>query len=90
VSGCETLRTESSSAIEQRRELQVAVAMRTRDWRPARRVLVDEVRDHGVAELSLEVDDVMGETVRGRHATRIVQIVERAATAELLAASQLP
>jgi len=82
VLGAKTART-----IEERRELQVAVAVRARNGRAARRVFADEVRDDRVLELPLEVEDVVRDAERPGDAPRVVQIVERAAAAKGLAAA---
>ncbi len=47
-------------------------------------VLADEVRDHLIRELLLEIDDVVGDADPGGHAPRVVEIVDRAAGAEAL------
>jgi hypothetical protein len=76
-------------SLEKRRELQIAVAMRTRQRRPARCVLLNEIRDDGVPELALEIDDVVRKADDGGDAARVVEIVERAATAPRLLAAAL-
>jgi len=73
---------EAARPIDERGELQVAVAMRAGQRRASRRVLADEVRDDLLVELLLEVDDVMRDVDGGGDAPRIVEIVERAAAAE--------
>src|SRR5262245_60316337 len=56
VTGGQIVGAESACPIEQRRELHVAVTVRTRNRSSSGRVLVDEVRDDRIAELPLEVD----------------------------------
>ena len=80
---------EALGAVEERGELQVAVAVGARHRRAARGVLADEVRDDGVLELALEVQDVVRDADRLRHAARIVEVVERAAAAESLPVAPL-
>jgi hypothetical protein len=74
--------SEAAGAVEQRRELQVAVAVGAGQGRPAGRVLADEIAHHLLVELTFEVQDVVGDADRGRHAPRVVQVVNRAAAAE--------
>ncbi len=83
VPGADQPRPEAGRAVHQRRELQVAVAVYARDRRPSRRVLAHEVRDHRLVELLLEVDDVVGDAEAGRDPAGVVQVVDRAAGAEL-------
>jgi hypothetical protein len=72
---------QANRAIEQGGELQVAVAVRTRNRRPAGDVLADEVGDHCVIELRFEVEDVVGNADRRGDAPGIVQVVDGAARA---------
>ena len=53
---------EPLGAADERRELEVAIAVDARNRRPSRRVLADEIRDDGVGELTLEIDDVVRES----------------------------
>ena len=76
------LGAEALCAVEQRRELEVAVAVRARQRRPAGGILADEVVDDLLAKLPLEVEDVMGNPDCRRHPPRVVQVVNRAAGAE--------
>jgi hypothetical protein len=80
------LRAEPDGALEQRRKLQVAVAVRARQRRPPARVLPHEVRDDGLLELPLEVDDVVGESEDAGDTPRVVEIVERATAPEFRSA----
>ena len=73
----------------QRRELQVTIAVDARNRRPARRILLDEVRDDVIAELLFEIHDVVRDAKPRRDAPRIVQIVDRAAAPEADVASAL-
>src|SRR5262249_49708934 len=68
-----------SGSIEQGRKLQAAVAVRAGERRPAGGVLGDEIRDDGLLELPLEVDDVMGKADRRGDPPSVMQVVERAA-----------
>src|SRR5262249_45829445 len=72
----------SHPTLDQRGELQVAVAVHAGDGRASRRVLAHEIGDDVVLELALEVDDVVGDADGGRDPARVVEIVERAAAAE--------
>jgi hypothetical protein len=83
VSGGDRLRAESACPLEQRGEFQIAVAMCAGQRRTARGVLVDEVRDDGLLKPLLEIEDVMRKAKRRGDAASIVQIVERAARAEM-------
>jgi hypothetical protein len=76
------LGVEPLGPLDERGELQIAVAVHARDRRPARRVLADEVRDDVLFERPLEIDDVMRNADRGGDAARVIQVVERAAAAE--------
>src|SRR5688572_33214719 len=87
MAGRNVRRAESPGTLEQRRELQVAVAVRARNRRPAGRVLLDEVVDHRLAELLFEVDDVVRKAERRGDAPGVVQVVQAAAAAELLLAA---
>ena len=89
VAGRDLLRTEATRAIEQRRELQIAVAVRAGQRRASGRVLAHEVRDDRLLELPLEIDDVVRKTESGGHAPRILEVVERAARAPRLLAAAL-
>jgi hypothetical protein len=51
-------------------------------WTQGIGVLAHEVRDHLLAELTLEVDDVVGDADLGGDAPRVVQVVDRTAGAE--------
>ena len=76
------LGAEAARPVDERGELQLAVAARARQGSPSGRVLADEIRHHLLVELPLEVQDVMRDVDRGRDAPRVVEIVERAAAAE--------
>jgi hypothetical protein len=82
VAGGDRVGAEAGRAIDERRELQVAVAVRAGKGSAARGVLPDEVRHHLLVELALEIQDVVRDADRRRHFAGIVQIVERAAAAE--------
>ena len=82
MAGGDTIGIERARAIEQRRKLQVAVAMRARNGRAARDVFADEIRDDRALEFPLEVHDVVRDVQPVGHAARVVQIVDRAAGAE--------
>src|SRR5262245_35579621 len=90
VPSCQMLGPEPSRAVQERRELHIAVAVRAGNWRAPRAVLAHEIRDHRVRELPLEVHDVVGETACRGYAPRIVQVVERAAATELHTLTRLP
>src|SRR5262245_580176 len=89
VAGRDLLGAESARALQERRELQVAVAMRTWQRRPSGCVLLNEVRDHSLAKLALEIDNVVRKADEGGDAPRIVKIVERAAAPPCLLAAAL-
>src|SRR5207249_1811319 len=55
-----------------------------------RGVLVDEIRHHLLVELPLKIEDIVRDVERGGHAPRVVQVVERAATAERAVTVRLP
>ena len=82
VSGRHLLGTQAARAVKERRKLQVAVAVRTGQWRAPRRVLANEVRDDRVLELAFEIQNVVWNTECVRDTLGVVQIVERAATAK--------
>ena len=82
VPGGDRLRAEALRAGRERRELQVAVAVDARNRRPARGVLLDEVRHDVLAELALEVDDVVGDAEARGDAACVVEVVDGAAAAE--------
>ncbi len=82
VSGGDGIGAQSPGSIEQRGELQIAVAARAGQRRASRRVLADEVRDHLFLELALEIQDVVGDIDGSRHPPGVVQVVERAAAPE--------
>jgi hypothetical protein len=83
VPGGNRFGAEALRSVDQRRKFQIAVAMHARNRRPSRRVLAHEVGDHVLLELVLEVDDVVRDADRARDAARVVQVIERAAAAEL-------
>ena len=68
-------------SIEQRGELQVAVAVRARNRRAAGDVLVDEVRHDRPLKLALEIDDVVRDVEAPGHTAGVVEVVEAAAAA---------
>ena len=82
MAGRDRASLERLGPLDERRELQVAVAVHARNRRPSRRVLADEVGHDVLLEAPLEVDDVVGDADRARHTARVVQIVERAAAPE--------
>ncbi len=82
VSRCHDVGAEAARVLGEGRELQVAVAVRARQRRPAGCVLLHEVRHDLLVELPLEIDDVVGDVDPGGDAPRVVQIVNRAAAAE--------
>src|SRR5262245_16813612 len=85
MAGRHVVCAEPAGAVEERGELHVAVAVRTRQRRPSCGVLAHEVRDDGLLKLLFEVDDVVREADRAGYTSRVAQIVERAAPAEGLA-----
>ncbi len=82
MAGRDGVGSEARRTLEQRGELQIAVAVRAGQGSPPGRILADEVRDDMLVELPLEVEDVVRYPDRGRHAPRVVQILNRAAAAE--------
>ena len=82
VSGRDRVGAEPLRSIDERRELQIAVAVRAGKRRTARGVLANEVRHDLLVELPLEVDDVVRDADSRCDAPRIVQIVDRTAAAE--------
>src|SRR6476469_10260083 len=82
MAGRHRVGAEPARAIGEGRELEVAVAVRTGQRRAPGGVLADEVRDYLLAELLLEVDDVVGDADGGGDPPRVVQVVDRAAAAE--------
>src|SRR5688572_885357 len=76
-------RAEAAGAVEQRRELQIAVAMRAGQWGPARGVLLHEVRDDRLLKPLFEIQDVVREAEPRSHAARVIQVVERAAGSKM-------
>ena len=81
---------ERAGTLEQRRELQVAVAVHARKRRAPIHVLTHEVRDDLLVELALEVHDVVRNTDGGGDAPSVVQVVERAAAAESVPGTPVP
>src|SRR4029450_7537485 len=77
------LRTEPACALEQRGELQIAVAVRAGQRRAARDVLMDKVGDDRLLKPLLEIQDVMREPEWRGNTPRVIQVVERAAGAEV-------
>ncbi len=82
VTGGHGVRPERGGAVAQLGELQFAVAVRARQGRPPGQILVHEVGDHRLLEPPFQVDDVMRDAERRRHAACVVQIVEGAAGSE--------
>ena len=83
MSGRDELGAEPLGALDQRRELQIAVAVHARNRRAARRRTRARSSQSTVsANCSLEVDDVVGDADPGGDAPRVVEIVDRAARAE--------
>src|SRR5262249_11822539 len=80
--GRDRVGAEAAGALDQRRELQIAVAVRAGQRRAPGRVLADEVRDDLRIELPLEIQNVVRDADCRRNAPRVVQVVERAAAAE--------
>jgi hypothetical protein len=74
---------QTARALQQCGEFQIAVAVRTRERGASRRILADEVGDDLRVELALEVQNIVRDIDRRRHAPGIVQVVERAAAAEM-------
>ena len=87
MSGRNAIGAKPSRTVEQRREFQVAVAVGARQRGAAGCILPNEVRHDRVVELALEIQDVMGNSQRGGDPASVIQIVERAATAERLTAA---
>jgi hypothetical protein len=83
------LGAEASCALEERGELQIAVAVSARERRPTGGVLLHEIGDHRLAKLTLEIDDVVWKADDGGHATGILQVVQCAARPPCLLAVAL-
>ena len=67
--------SETAGAVEQRRELEIAVAVRAGQRRPAGRVLADEIAHHLLVELPLEIqasDKKLLPTTLGRVVTELL------------------
>ena len=77
--GGERVGAKTDGALQQRRKLQVGVAVRARDGRAAKAVFAHKVRHHLFVEPSFEVDDVVGDADGGCDASRVVQVVDGAA-----------
>ena len=82
MSGGDVLSSKTGSPVDQRRELQVAVAVRARQRRAARGIFPDEVGDDRLFEPPLEVQDVVRDADDVRDTPRIVQVVEGTAAPE--------
>ena len=82
VTGCHEIGVEALRPVQQGAEFQVAVAVHARDRCTPGRILADKVRDDVVLELTLEIDDVMGDANDGGGPTRVVKVVECATAAE--------
>ena len=82
VAGGDRVRAEARGAVGERRELQVAVAVRAGQRRPPAAYSRTKFDDDLLVELPLEVQDVVRNVERRGHAPRVVQIVDRAAAAE--------
>jgi len=76
-------RVPGARAMKQRAELDVAVAYHARHRRASGRVLAGEVRDHGLVELPLTVEEVVRDAEPARHLAGVVHGLRRAAAAEL-------
>src|SRR5688572_16597473 len=81
VSGGDDLGAIGDRPVEQRRKLQVAVAVSAWDRRATRDVLTDEIRNDRPLELALEVDDVVRDVQAPGHAAGVMEIIEAAAAA---------
>src|SRR4029077_1899082 len=82
VTGGDRIRAESGGSISEGRKFHIAVAARAGERRPSGRILLHEIRDDLLVELTLEVENVMRDVDRGRDTARVVQIVDRTAAAE--------
>jgi hypothetical protein len=78
----ERVGAKSDRPFEQRRKLQVRIAVRARNRSTPRSVFADEIRHHLLVEAILEVQHVMRNANGARHPSRVVQIVNRAAGAK--------
>jgi hypothetical protein len=85
VSGGDALGVQAACAVQERRELEVAVAVRAGQRCPARGIFAHEVRDDGLLKLPLEIHDVVRNAHGVRDAAGVVQVVEGAAAAETFA-----
>ncbi len=56
MSGCDAVGAERQRMVEERAELDLAVAQHVRIGRPARRVIAQEMREHALAVLGREID----------------------------------
>ena len=83
VAGRNGVGAEGGGAVQQMRELQLAVALHAGDRGATDGILPDERRDDRGIELPFEVHHVVRDAERGGRASRIVQVIERAASAEL-------
>ena len=81
VARCDLFRADTSRHVEKLIELDVVVAKRARDGCASGEILVDEWPDYLLFEPLLEIDDVIRNPELLRHRTRIVNVIERAATA---------
>src|SRR5713226_3083533 len=75
-------RVPGAGAMEQRAELDVAVAEDAGHRRPARAILVDEARDDRAVELTLGVKEIVGDPEAAGHLTGVVDALGRAAAPE--------
>ena len=73
------IRPKPSGPLQQRRKLQVAVAVGAGKRRASGGVLLHEIGDDSVSELPLEIEDVVRDAEAGSNPPGIVQIIERAA-----------
>ena len=82
VTGRHEIGVEALRPVQQGAEFEVAVAVHARDRCAPGRILADKVRDDLVLELTLEIDDVMGDANDGGGPTRVVKVVERTTATE--------
>ena len=81
VAGDEEVGADRAGAREQRRELDVLVALDARVGGLAGEVGLDEVVDDGGAELGGEIDDVVRDAEVGAHGARVLDVARAAAPA---------
>ena len=81
VAGREPVGADRAGAREQRRELDVLVALHARVRRLAGQVRLDEVVDHGRAELRAQIDHVVRDAEVRAHRARVFDVARPAAAA---------